>query len=72
MRMLACTMVLLLAAAPAGAAQFKLQSADVKPGSSIAEKFVFNGFGCSGQNVSPALSLERGAGRDEELRADGV
>jgi Raf kinase inhibitor-like YbhB/YbcL family protein len=32
-----------------------LTSPDIKPGSMIARKFEFNGFGCSGQNKSPAL-----------------
>ncbi len=36
-------------------APFTLTSADIKPGGTIAEEQVFNGFGCSGKNVSPAL-----------------
>jgi Raf kinase inhibitor-like YbhB/YbcL family protein len=35
---------------------FTLSSPDIKPGSTIGDTFVFNSFGCSGQNVSPALS----------------
>ncbi len=35
---------------------FKLSSPDVKPNGMIAEEQVFNGFGCSGKNISPALS----------------
>ena len=27
----------------------------MKPGNKIGDKFVFNGFGCKGENVSPAL-----------------
>jgi Raf kinase inhibitor-like YbhB/YbcL family protein len=42
-------------AAGAAHAQFRLSSPDVKPGGTIAAEQVFNGFGCSGQNVSPAL-----------------
>lgn len=38
------------------AADFTLKSADVKPNASIDNKQVFNGFGCSGGNVSPQLS----------------
>ncbi|MBV8784020.1 MAG: YbhB/YbcL family Raf kinase inhibitor-like protein [Gammaproteobacteria bacterium] len=38
------------------AAGFTLSSPDIKPGGRIAEAQVFNGFGCSGGNVSPALS----------------
>ena len=57
MRALACSLLLLgLAAAPAGAAQFTLTSPDIKPGGTIGDEFVFNNFGCTGQNVSPALS----------------
>jgi hypothetical protein len=40
-----------LAAGP----KFNLASADIKPKAKIAEEQVFNGFGCSGKNVSPAL-----------------
>ena len=46
----------MLASAVAFAAgPFTLSSADVKPGARIADKHVFNGFGCAGGNVSPAL-----------------
>jgi Raf kinase inhibitor-like YbhB/YbcL family protein len=37
------------------AAGFQLNSLDIKAGSSIDKKFEFNGFGCSGENKSPAL-----------------
>ena len=40
---------------PRRAQQFKLSSPDIKPGGTIADEQVFNGFGCSGKNVSPAL-----------------
>src|SRR5258708_23088289 len=33
-----------------------LTSADLKEGATIANEQVFNGFGCTGSNVSPALS----------------
>ena len=57
MRMVAGVVLLMgLAAVPAGAAQFKLESPDIAPGSTIAAVHVFNSFGCTGQNVSPALS----------------
>ena len=46
----------MMMALPALAADFKLTSADVKPGSTVANTFVFKGFGCSGDNISPALS----------------
>lgn len=43
--MIACT----------GAFAFDLASDDIQPNETIANKYVYNGFGCSGQNVSPAL-----------------
>jgi Raf kinase inhibitor-like YbhB/YbcL family protein len=50
---------LLLTSAATGAAQsagrFTLTSPDLKPGGTIAARHVANTFGCSGQNVSPAL-----------------
>jgi Raf kinase inhibitor-like YbhB/YbcL family protein len=35
---------------------FKLTSSDVKPGKTIGDDYVFNSFGCTGKNLSPALS----------------
>ncbi|SFN28055.1 phospholipid-binding protein, PBP family [Variovorax sp. OV329] len=54
----------LVAAAPlAGAAGFSLGSPTIKPGSTLTEAQVFNGFGCSGKNISPALKWS-GAPKD--------
>jgi Raf kinase inhibitor-like YbhB/YbcL family protein len=39
-----------------GAEPFSLQSAEIKPNSTIAEGQVFRGFDCEGGNVSPSLS----------------
>jgi hypothetical protein len=39
----------------AHAAGFSLASPDVNARQPIGEKFVFNGFGCTGENVSPAV-----------------
>jgi Raf kinase inhibitor-like YbhB/YbcL family protein len=39
----------------AHAAGFTLASPTIKPGSTLSEAQVFNGFGCTGKNVSPAL-----------------
>jgi Raf kinase inhibitor-like YbhB/YbcL family protein len=36
-------------------AAFKLASPDIRPNGPIAMEQVFNGFGCSGENISPAL-----------------
>ncbi len=38
------------------AGKFTLKSADVKPGAMLTDQQVFDGFGCSGANVSPELS----------------
>ena len=39
----------------AARAPFKLVSPDIRPNGPIAMEQVFNGFGCSGGNVSPEL-----------------
>jgi Raf kinase inhibitor-like YbhB/YbcL family protein len=44
------------APADSAAGKFTLASRDISPGGTIADRQVFNGFGCSGGNVSPALS----------------
>ena len=43
-------------AADAPGAKFTLTSPDLAPGGTIGAAQVFNGFGCQGGNVSPALS----------------
>lgn len=55
-KMLLCSMAMACVALSAQTAEFKLVSADIKPLGEIADKFVYKGFGCSGDNVSPALS----------------
>jgi Raf kinase inhibitor-like YbhB/YbcL family protein len=57
--LVACA-ALLTSALGAQAAGFTLSSATIKPGSMLGDAQVFNGFGCSGKNVSPALAW-RGA-----------
>jgi Raf kinase inhibitor-like YbhB/YbcL family protein len=47
----------------ANAAGFTLTSPDVKPNATMDKKFEFNGFGCSGENKSPALKWS-GAPKD--------
>jgi len=49
-------LALLSLASPAAAARFTLSSADVKPGKPLTDQSVYNGFGCSGANISPQLS----------------
>ncbi len=46
----------LLGAGAANAQSMTLTSADIKEGATIANEQVFNGFGCTGGNISPALS----------------
>jgi Raf kinase inhibitor-like YbhB/YbcL family protein len=41
---------------PKSKATMKLSSAEIKPGATINDEHVFNGFGCTGKNVSPALT----------------
>ncbi|SEA13819.1 phospholipid-binding protein, PBP family [Variovorax sp. YR216] len=45
------------------AAGFVLTSPNIKPGSTLTDAQVFNGFGCTGKNVSPALKWS-GAPKD--------
>ena len=45
----------LVAAGSAQAAGFTLASPTIKPDSTLTEAQVFNGFGCTGKNISPAL-----------------
>jgi len=55
MRSLALALVLL--AQPALAAgKFSVKSTDLKDGGKLPDRSVYNGFGCSGGNVSPQLS----------------
>ncbi len=56
MRRLITTLVLTVSSGLAAAAGFTLSSPDIKANGTIAKRFEFNGFGCSGENKSPALS----------------
>ena len=42
--------------ATGGASAFELASPDIKPNATIGNKHVYKGFGCEGEDVSPALS----------------
>ena len=55
-KLLLTTAMLLAGVASVSAAQLTVTSSDIKPGARIADEQVANGFGCSGGNVSPALS----------------
>lgn len=35
---------------------FNMSSGDIKMGTKISNKYVFNGFGCSGKNISPEIT----------------
>jgi phosphatidylethanolamine-binding protein (PEBP) family uncharacterized protein len=61
----------LAAASLAQAAGFKLTSPDIKAGGMIDKKFEFNGFGCAGENKSPALKWS-GAPKDTKSFAVNV
>jgi Raf kinase inhibitor-like YbhB/YbcL family protein len=58
MRTLVTLASLVLATPALAAGKFTLSSSDVKPGGQLSEKQVFNGFGCSGANVSPQLAWQ--------------
>lgn len=45
-----------LAAAPPAAGDFKLSSPELTAGGRLEQRHVYNGFGCTGGNVSPALN----------------
>jgi hypothetical protein len=47
---------LLMFSSPAMAGEFSLSSPQVANGTYVPKQQVYNGFGCSGENVSPALS----------------
>jgi Raf kinase inhibitor-like YbhB/YbcL family protein len=61
--LLAAALATAAIALPAQAAAFKLESPDIKSGGMIDKKFEFSGFGCSGENKSPALKWS-GAPKD--------
>ena len=48
-----------------------IASPDIAPGARIADEQVFNGFGCTGKNVSPALTWS-GAPKDTKSFALSV
>ena len=60
-----------LGAEAAAAQTMTLTSPDIAPGAKIADEQVFNGFGCTGGNISPALSWS-GAPKDTKSFALSV
>lgn len=47
---------LFIVASIGAAAAFEVTSPDIAPGGTMSNKQVFNGFGCKGDNISPALN----------------
>lgn len=60
--LLLCAALMAAVAAPQ-AAGLSLSSPTIKPGSKLTDAQVYKGFGCEGQNISPALAW-RGAPKD--------
>jgi Raf kinase inhibitor-like YbhB/YbcL family protein len=58
MRTLLAAAAVALATPAAAAGNFTLTSTDVKPNGTLPDQQVFNGFGCSGANVSPQLAWQ--------------
>lgn len=54
-KVLASTLLAIGASASVSATAFELSSPDITPNKAIAQQFAFNGFGCTGNNMSPAL-----------------
>lgn len=57
---IALTICLCLASTLTQAKDFKLSSPTIRPNATLTEEQVFNGFGCSGKNISPALKWAAG------------
>ena len=55
-RILTATAAFALLVSPAWAGNFTLSSPEIASGSQLPAKQVFNGFGCTGENRSPALT----------------
>jgi Raf kinase inhibitor-like YbhB/YbcL family protein len=68
-RSLAGTALAACVAGYAGAADFSVASAELTPGAAIAARQVYNGYGCSGGNLSPSL---RWSGAPKDTRSYAV
>ena len=55
MAWIVCFACFAVAPVMAAAPTFKLESPSIKPGATLSDQQVFNGMGCNGKNVSPAL-----------------
>ncbi len=53
-----CSTLLVTALQAAPQSTFTLSSPDIQPNGTLSEHQVFNGFGCSGKNISPALNWQ--------------
>jgi Raf kinase inhibitor-like YbhB/YbcL family protein len=56
MRTFVALAALALATPALAAGKLTVTSSEVKPGGNLTEKHAFNGFGCTGQNVSPQIA----------------
>lgn len=55
MRQLLFAMLMASLSTATYASGFKLSSPDIKPHHQIPKRYTFNGYGCTGENISPAL-----------------
>jgi Raf kinase inhibitor-like YbhB/YbcL family protein len=56
MKKLLTLIIATLATTAANAAEFTLSSSDIAANATLTQEQVFNGFGCTGKNISPALA----------------
>jgi Raf kinase inhibitor-like YbhB/YbcL family protein len=63
MKLISALLIFSFTSVAHAAGGFTLSSADIKPNATISNKHVFKGFGCEGDNISPALSWS-GAPKD--------
>lgn len=59
--------VLIMMTTTAHAGKFKVTSPHLKPGGTLADAQILNGFGCSGKNESPALYWENSPGETKSF-----
>ena len=59
-KLLLIVVALCFTATAALAGNFRLTSSTIKPGATLTEEQVFDGFGCTGKNQSPALKWTAG------------
>lgn len=55
-----CALLLVLIVTATSAGELILKSSTIEPASTLSQEQVFNGFGCTGKNISPALEWTKG------------